>query len=78
MSILTRKTRNRFKEHTLRVKPGHQQCTVEWINGGKPSTLFECRDHCDWLGWVAVDEFNALCVEQQKGDTSLRNLGASK
>jgi len=70
MDKLTRKTRNRFKEHTLRVKPGHDQTTgVAHINEGRTSTLFECRGHCDWLGWVPVDEFNALCVEQAKGAT---------
>jgi len=64
MGKLTRKTRNRFKEHTLRVRPGTVQITGKpWINGGRASTLFECRGHCDWLGWIAVEEFNALVAE---------------
>ncbi len=70
MVKISRKTRNRFKEHTLQVDPKHlndQAVDVPWLNEGRVSQAFECRGHCDWAGWIPVDELLALQDEKNKG-----------
>ncbi len=63
---ISRKTRNRFKEHSLVMTAvNHPTVTeVPWINQGRPSSLFHCKGHCDWLGWIPIEEVRLL--EEEK------------
>jgi hypothetical protein len=54
---MTRKTLNRFKEHSLKLSDRRAPvCGIAWINAGRPSDLWECDGHCDWLGWLPSEE----------------------
>ena len=62
---ISRKTRNRFKEHRLVRDPRKRVIKAPWINEGRPSTLFRCQGcaqgkDCTWLGWIPVEEVTLL------------------
>lgn len=67
---VSKRVREKFKQHRLeRCKLGR---VVErpWINGGRPSVLFRCTGNCkvkadcDWLGWVAIEDLQLMKKDQ--------------
>jgi hypothetical protein len=63
---ISKKTRQRFKEHNLVLNPSMGTTSGKpWINEGRLSHLFECDEHCDWLGWIPSDEWKALMKEKK-------------
>jgi len=64
---ISKKTRDRFKEHhlvaDLQSKPTQDN---PFLAEGRRCVLLRCFKHCDWLGWVPLDEILALRKEQGK------------
>ena len=52
---MTKKQRERVKQHNLAPMHSVEPCQRPWINNGALSDLWTCLD-CDWLGWFPVGE----------------------
>jgi len=52
---MTKKQRERVKQHDLVPFGPERAREVPWINGGAESDLWRCT-RCDWLGWFPVGE----------------------
>jgi hypothetical protein len=62
--MVSGKTRGLFKQHQLRHSPTKRtEVRREWINGNEPSLLFECEQHCDWLGWIKTTDLNEMEID---------------
>jgi len=64
---ISKRTRDKFREHSLKIEaPDAIVIGASHINQGRDSSLFRCVGHCDWLGWMPLDEVAALEQEQTK------------
>lgn len=52
----SRRTKNRVKEHNLEMIHHPSLRARKVMFDGKPHTLFRCVDHCNWRGWLPIDE----------------------
>jgi len=52
---MTKKQRERVKQHELIPVWSVEKAETPWINDGAVSDLWRCS-RCDWLGWFPIGE----------------------